>query len=407
MRIGMEVARTPLPLSARSARRLATLGLAAAALALIPLPGGSPAIGQPEAQAAYYIGGGKPVQLKPLRRKARPWGRLAVRGSIKGAAASSARRRGSIRIFVRRGKRWVLSRRTRANRNGRFLACARVRVGKRHRFARLKAVTPAGASRVVRVRVNRRAPRRCGLPRPSGVVLADNGSAADPSPKWGKVDCQTNSRHKRIGGGGVGGSAFRRLTVFDGDDVWGERCELGDNWNTGKNTFYHEGMRRVTFASIRIPNNSDINNPNWRNVLQMKQAQPYTNPNPASIFELQARSGRWWVGSNWEEQWDTPASQNTWTRFAFDITYSPNPSVGNFKVYVDLNNDSDFSDSGEQSPRIFKDTLRVESGAGNPEGSAPGQAIPSTLRAGIYQNSNYGCPSGCSVDIDNVQVVKG
>ena len=112
------------------------------------------------------------------------------------------------------------------------------------------------------------------------------------------------------------------------------------------------------------------------------------------------------VGSNWEEQWDTPASQNTWTRFAFDITYSPNPSVGNFKVYVDLNGDSDFSDANEQSPRIFKDTLRVEEGQGNPEGSAPGQSIPSTLRAGIYQNQNYSCPSGCSVDIDNVQVVK-
>jgi hypothetical protein len=138
----------------------------------------------------------------------------------------------------------------------------------------------------------------------------------------------------------------------------------------------------------------------------MKQAQPYTNSNPASIFELQARSGKWMVGSNWEEQWETTATQNTWTRFAFDITYSPNPAVGNFKVYVDLNNDSDFSDAGEQSPRVFKDTLRVEEGAGTPEGSAPGGSIPSTLRAGIYQNENYSCPSGCSVDIDNVQVVK-
>jgi len=31
-----------------------------------------------------------------------------------------------------------------------------------------------------------------------------------------------------------------------------------------------------------------------------------------------------------------------------------------------------------------------------------GQSIPDHLRAGIYENPDYPCPSGCSVDIDNV-----
>ena len=35
--------------------------------------------------------------------------------------------------------------------------------------------------------------------------------------------------------------------------------------------------------------------------------------------------------------------------------------------------------------------------------------MPSHLRAGIYQNESYACPRsgvGCSVDVDNVQVLR-
>jgi predicted ATPase len=59
--------------------------------------------------------------------------------------------------------------------------------------------------------------------------------------------------------------------------------------------------------------------------------------------------------------------------------------------------------AGEQSPTIHVATLMPEV-AGGPSPYAPGQGIPSHLRAGIYQDPNYSCPTGCSVDIDNVQV---
>ncbi len=419
-------------------------GLAiAVAAALVALPGGAASPAQAEAANASSCG----VSLSPASRNVRRGGKVLLQGeACDGRAAAGG---SSVRVKVKKKKRWATVAKGQTDSGGEFSVCAKIAVPKKTRVARLR-VTAAGATGTTTVRVGAKGPSGCGnsgggkpggykppapeqgnpncplsqpgsnigmsLPSACTVVASDTASNPDPLGFWGRLDCANSSRHQMISsdgdthstatGSSQGNSSYRRLTTVDGDDVWGERCELGDNWNTGKNTFYHEGTRRVTFASIRIPDNSDVNNPNWRNVLQMKQAQPYTNSNPASIFELQARSGKWMVGSNWEEQWETTATQNTWTRFAFDITYSPNPSVGNFKVYVDLNNDSDFSDSGEQSPRIFKDTLRVEEGQGNPEGSTPGHSIPSTLRAGIYQNTNYSCPSGCSVDIDNVQVVK-
>jgi Polysaccharide lyase len=192
--------------------------------------------------------------------------------------------------------------------------------------------------------------------------------------------------------------------VVDGDDYYGERCELGNNDKDAPNTLYREGQRRVTFASIRLPFGTDPNSDLWRTVLQMKQTEPYHNPQAAPMFELEVRSGQWAVENNWTDLWHAPAQQNVWTRWAFDVTYSSNASTGSVKAYVDLNNDGDFADPGEQSPIFHAATLLAETSGGSSP-YAPGQSIPSHLRAGIYQDPAYSCPSGCSVDIDNVQVL--
>ena len=217
--------------------------------------------------------------------------------------------------------------------------------------------------------------------------------------------------------------SYRQVTVVDGDNVYGERCELGFNWTERRNAgggpgpgptvFYHEGDRRVTYMSIRLGRGVDPSGTNWRVVMQMKQTQPYDNQTQSPVLDLEVRDGDWVVVSSWHDLWTAPARQHTWTRFAFDVTYSQDPKVGRVRVYVDLNGDGDFGDAGEVSPTFHVATLRAEQprlpGGTYSDVPSPwpvGHSIPDHLRAGIYENPDYPCPSGCSVDIDNVQVVE-
>lgn len=254
------------------------------------------------------------------------------------------------------------------------------------------------------------------------VLASDTASSPSPMSFWGRVDCgvwpnldaQRATRptgegdpHPTATGAPQGNTSFRTTTVFDGDDVAGERCELGENDNeVGPTAFYREGDRRITYASLRLPDNFPLDSEKWQTVLQMKQAQPANNGGGVPILFLEAFDGTFFVDSDHGIHWEFPAEKNVWTRFMFDVTYSDDANQGSIQVAADLNEDGDFSDAGERSPRIETATLRTET-AGPQTSVAPGAAIPSHLRAGIYHDSSYSCPppTGCSTEIDNVQVV--
>lgn len=106
---------------------------------------------------------------------------------------------------------------------------------------------------------------------------------------------------------------------------------------------------------------------------------------------MEVHDRHWMLVNSWRDLWAAPAQKDTWTRSAFDVTYPLN----------------------EVSPTFHVATLRAEAArvpggsySDFPSPSAPGQSIRSYLRAGIYQNPDHSCPSGCSVDVDNFQVVK-
>ncbi len=249
------------------------------------------------------------------------------------------------------------------------------------------------------------------------VVGQETVAFADPLPFWGRVDCVQHApgltpAHQVIPRGGdpapsatgqpQGNASFRRLTVYDSDDVSGERCELGLNDRLGPTVFYREGTRRITFVSIRIPKSTPIGEL-FRVVYQNKQVQPYDSPEQASMVELQVRDGLWRLDVDYRNVWKAPAQAGVWARFAFDVVYSRDPAVGSVRVEADLDGDGSFEERSELRSLA---TLRTEVAGvlGPPEGDS----IPSHLRAGIYQDAGYACPlegPGCSIDVDNLQVL--
>ena len=261
--------------------------------------------------------------------------------------------------------------------------------------------------------------------RGGGGALIASDTAANPNPDsfWGRNYCASDSRVQQITSGGdphptatgapQGNSDFRRLTVFDGDNSFGERCELGWDDLHSPTAFYRPGKHRITEISIRLPSNVPLGAFTWQAVTQMKSVPNNTTGTP--VLELDAYGGRWrlrqslsrYSASDSREIWSAPAKLNFWTRFMFNVRYSPQKKRGYIRVGVDLNGDGDFSDPGERSRTFHTYTLKIQT-PGPVSDIAVGHAIPSHLRAGLYHNSSIPCPapSGCSVDIDNVQVLR-
>ena len=240
------------------------------------------------------------------------------------------------------------------------------------------------------------------------VVFSDDGSRKDPAPIWGKTDCADPERATERKG-------YRRLRVLDGDDVYGERCELGLNDHyEGPTALYREGERRATFASVRLPDSFPLAVFAWQNVLQMKQAQPADNGGGTPVLSLKAFDGQWSLFHSVEGAsdvdtplWSIPAEKGVWTRFAFDVVYSADPDRGSIKVYADLDGDGDFDGPDEESPTFITNTLKRETGGGIGDGYLEGAPLASHLRAGIYHDPEINCPApgGCAVDIDDIEVL--
>jgi len=258
------------------------------------------------------------------------------------------------------------------------------------------------------------------------LIASDTGANSDPFGFWGKAYCANDQRVQQITTGGdphltatgapQGDTSFRRLTVLDGDDSFGERCELGlDSWS-GPTAFYRQGFHRITQISMRLPPGFPLGANTWQVVMQMKQSGPSANSSGTPVLDVDAFGGRWRLrqslssgpAEDSRELWSAPATIGVWTRFSFNVRYSTNPRKGFIRLGIDLNGDGDFADRGERSPRFRTYTLKVETPGGGADGINPGQPIPSHLEAGLYHDSAIPCraPVGCQVDLDNVQVLR-
>jgi hypothetical protein len=402
-----------------SPRRALALALGAAALL---------AAAAPPSEADASCGA---LSISPSSQKVRAGGRLTLNGSCSSATAASATGSPSSAVIQVKGRRgWQPAARVVMATDGTFSTPLRIQVPQNVPIATIRAQGsdfPPAATRVGVFPACKSVPKcrkRFGKKKraaASGLLANDTAAVANPNSIWGATDCETASRHQQITSGGdsqptatgvpQGNSSFRRLTVLDGDDYWGERCELGRNDNEGPVAFYHEGQRRITYASFRLPPNYPLYTDMWQGVLQMKQAQPADNGGGTPVLSLGAYDGKWMLfhsaaGPTDTDAviWEAPATGNRWTRIMIDAVYSQSASKGRLTMSIDLDGDGSFG-AGETTKTFQMNTLKYETAGDNSDGLTPGESIPSHLRVGMYHHPSIPCPSGCSVDVDNVQVL--
>jgi hypothetical protein len=255
------------------------------------------------------------------------------------------------------------------------------------------------------------------------LVIGDTAAIKDPTLLWHDLACVDQSRYRyetRHGdrertalGARQRNDAYRRLTVDDGDDFYGERCELGENNRDATFQVYQEGQQRITFLSLKLARSLPIGESHWQVVMQMKQVQPADNGGGTPVLSLNVYDRKWRLmqssspgpSSYTRQLYAAPAHHGVWTRMAFDITYDDN--AGSIRAYIDANGDGDFMDHGERSGAIGTYTLKTETAGTDDDGIIAGAAIPSHLRVGIYHDTQIACPppGGCALGVDDVQVV--
>src|SRR5687768_450044 len=250
---------------ARTLSLLTVLALAAAAL-LLTISAAAPA----GAGAATSASGCSGVTITPATRSVGRGGHVQLHGSACAPTYSTPAGQPVV-IRIKKGKRWALLARATAATDGSYSLCPKVRPPKGTKTVRLQATTSTGDTATTTLRVSGKGGGSCepaddgssvddgsgggytppppeqgspdcplstpgstiGLTLPSSctVVGSDTSSDPDPLPFWGSVQAVSGSRHQQVGSGGdghatalgtaQGDSAFRRMTVFDGDDFWG------------------------------------------------------------------------------------------------------------------------------------------------------------------------------------------
>jgi hypothetical protein len=211
----------------------------------------------------------------------------------------------------------------------------------------------------------------------AGVLQASDAERAW-NQEWASWSCADASRVQQVSSPVAQGKKAYELTVHDGDNAYGERCELG-NGNPGRPGFplFHQGDERWISFQVYLPDSYPINTPDWNVFFQIHQEGDGGCP-PISLnvedgqFKLY-NSARSTYVLDTTEKWHAPAQRNRWAKFTMHILNSPDDNTG----YVELYGDLDGQGMKTLMPRTHMHTMTQRS---------DGSAMTNHARVGIYRN---------------------
>ncbi len=214
----------------------------------------------------------------------------------------------------------------------------------------------------------------------SAEVLWTAGAERPVAQEFASSSCEDPDRIRRVSAPGASGLAYR-LEVRDGDDAYGERCELAQGNPTRPGfPLHHEGDDRWIAWRVYLPSSyPTAYDGSWNVTNQWKQLGALGTP----ALSMETRYGRWRLMSSASNRdanrtfarWSGPALRERWVRFTLHVRFSPRADVGFVELYGDLDG------SGRQRlllPRTPTWTMKVD---------GRGRTVPSHTRIGPYRDS--------------------
>jgi hypothetical protein len=196
--------------------------------------------------------------------------------------------------------------------------------------------------------------------------------------EWASWSCANESRVQEVSSPVAQGHSAYKLTVQDGDDAYGERCELGQG-NPGRSGFplFNEGDERWISFQVYLPDDYPIETPNWNVMFQIHQQGDGGCP-PISLnvedgqFKLYNSATAAYVLDT-TEKWHAPAQRNRWAKFTLHIKNSTDDNVG----FVEMFGDLDGGGYKTLMPKTFMHTMTI---------AKNGSTMVNHARVGIYRN---------------------
>jgi hypothetical protein len=159
--------------------------------------------------------------------------------------------------------------------------------------------------------------------------------------EWANYSCQDATRVKQVTSPVAQGEKAYEIEVRDGDDSFGERCELGQG-NPTRNGFplFHAGEERWISFQVRLPDDYPIDAPRWNVFFQLKQLGSMGTP----AVSMEVVKGQFVLNNSDNntvsgatvKKWTGPAVRNRWVQFTVHVKFSPDESVGFVELFGDL-----------------------------------------------------------------------
>src|SRR3954451_402674 len=211
----------------------------------------------------------------------------------------------------------------------------------------------------------------------SAAIESFSGAERPLGQDWASYSCADASRVQQVDSPVAQGKHAWQLEVQDGDNSWGERCEIGmGNPNRSPFPLFHEGDERWISFQVYLPDDYPIDTPDWNVMSQIHQEGDGGCPPLA----LHVENGRWRLFNSARntyvldtyQMWSAPAQRNHWTKFTIHLKNSPDDDVGFVELFGDLDG------SGE---KLLMQRTNTHTMTKDPHGGAP---MINHARVGIY-----------------------